>query len=469
MKNTIKSIFRNTLNTIQLFIKQKVILLPHSDVLQIFFFATFTIIFISLFLQFGFSIKWVYYISFFTSCFILSYFLLNKSNYSVIMNFLFVLGFCVICLFFYLLFGITNIFEVIFADGIDDVTDKVLDSDNNSNNTNNNTNNINNDNNNSTNNNTNNKDKNKESYSYSGSVDKELADKVISKGIEVVKEGISTVAPNIGAYGAGAAVFGTMVKSTAGMPPLRRAVSVGAGTVLGTAAVRLGVKVGDSIDKNAELYSKSNSSVNTTTRVSPDQVNSGSGGNIESSVSIPSTPSSPPSTPVDSSFINSPLETTSPLEDLLSYQFTINIFIFILIISFLFLIFDLFIFKKNKEFISSIVEKYLPKKVNAIYIRILNKSSKFSDRFLLSIFILNTIILVYLVLLNIVISHELLYHTNEYIEVYNYIQNNSSSSSILILLYFRNLRMLTRSNINKRYSNIRSIGFGRKKKKYFIK
>jgi hypothetical protein len=137
--------------------------------------------------------------------------------------------------------------------------------------------------------NTNSKDNT--NYIYSGSIDKELANNIISKVSENISKTIDKIVPNVGAAAAGGTIGASMVKASKGMPPVQRMVAIGGSTFVGSMSAKLGIKTAESITKN----------VSEKTEI--DQV-------------LDKTPS-----PIDNTFINSPSEFTSPLEDLLLYQF----------------------------------------------------------------------------------------------------------------------------------------------------
>ena len=212
---------------------------------------------------------------------------------------------------------------------------------------------------------------------------------------ETIKNTFEKVIPNIGASAAGGSIGAAMVKATKQMPPAQRLLSVGTASFVGAMGTRLGVETANSIIQNLDLKSQ------TKEVVDGDQ--------------IPS--------PVENLFINSPREITSPLDDLLLYQFSCNLLILILIISLLLVIWNRFVFKYNKEFITSIVDKYFSNKVKERYHNFINKNSIYNDRFLIFIFVINTIILIFLIILSLIISSELYINTEDYVQVYNLIHN----------------------------------------------
>jgi len=136
-------------------------------------------------------------------------------------------------------------------------------------------------------------------------------------------------------------------------------------------------------------------------------------------------------------FINSPNEYGifgSPIEDLLYYSLVLNVFIFILVMFLLIIIFNRFVLKSNLNLLLSFVYKYMSNKFNVLFKKYVNYSNVYSDRNLLIMFIVISIVLIFINLLSILISAELFVNTDKYIEVYNYIQNKKN-----MLLFFISL------------------------------
>ena len=138
-----------------------------------------------------------------------------------------------------------------------------------------------------------------------------------------------------------------------------------------------------------------------------------------------------------SCFINCVLErgdypNISPLEELLTYQLTLNVLIFISMILFLFIIFNKNILKYNLNFIRFLVknlDKYmLANKSTRATDWINNKFNKgidINNRFLFIMFILNSIVLIIILFLNFYISAELFGNIDKYVTVYNYIHGKN--------------------------------------------
>jgi len=247
------------------------------------------------------------------------------------------------------------------------------------------------------------------SKSYSGSIDKEFADKTLSAMTQVATEAIGKAIPNMGAAAAGVTIGAAALKASQGGSPMVRAVSAFGGAVIGSAGAKTGLLVVDTVIKNKQIL---------------EDLNKG----FIPSDKVPS--------PVDNPFINSPRELTSPLEDLLFYQFTLNILILFLIIIFLMLFLNAFVFKFNKTFILNFLEKLLPPKGNKWFKVFISNTTKYSDSSLKILFIVNSIILIYLIILNIFISYHLFINTESYIEVHNHIHSNESNF-LLFLMFIK--------------------------------
>jgi hypothetical protein len=74
----------------------------------------------------------------------------------------------------------------------------------------------------------------------------------------------------------------------------------------------------------------------------------------------------------------------------------------------------------------------MPIKFNDIFKKGVNRSNNYNSRFIFIKFIVNTIVLIYIFLINLFFSAELLFKLNEYVNVYNHI--HSSKSSFLLFL-----------------------------------
>ena len=74
-------------------------------------------------------------------------------------------------------------------------------------------------------------------------------------------------------------------------------------------------------------------------------------------------------------------------------------------------------------------------KFNLLFKRYVNYSNVYSDRNLLIMFIFISIVLILIIILNIIVSAELFVHTDNYIEVYNFLKNKNNMLLFWISLY----------------------------------
>jgi hypothetical protein len=170
--------------------------------------------------------------------------------------------------------------------------------------------------------------------------------------------------------------------------------------------------------------------------------------------------------------INYPLESNNiifdhtPLENLITSLFTLNIFILFLTISLLFLIFNRYIILYNLEFISTLIEKYLPNKFNGILKTKINKGIDYNSRFIFIMFTVNSILLILILLLSIFICAELLVKIDDYVTVYNQLHINKSFICLFLGINNNNNNLLIyNSSNNNNYKN--SIIISKKKNFFF--
>jgi hypothetical protein len=130
---------------------------------------------------------------------------------------------------------------------------------------------------------------------------------------------------------------------------------------------------------------------------------------------------------------------------MLIHIFSLNVLILILIIIFLFLIFNRFILKSNSEFIKSFVDKYMPKKIKVWteqnFHNKVDKVIDYNNRFMLIMFIVNSITLIAMVLLNIYASSELVNNIDEDVEIHNFLNNNNKSILLIISFIPKNYKV----------------------------
>lgn len=200
--------------------------------------------------------------------------------------------------------------------------------------------------------------------------------------VDALDSGVNVVVKNTAVGTATAAAVSTWLKSTSGMAPLPRIGGLAGIAGITAASTKIGVEVG----KNIVDY---HSSEKPSTFKDND---------------IPS--------PKDDQFnISSVLEDTEILNSLLKLlqmSITLNIFTLILIFLFLWIIFNNYIFSHNMDKIS----RYFPNFVQ--------KNKEFwlsisSGKYILYLFVFITILLIYIILLNIIISSHVITVIGDYI------------------------------------------------------
>jgi hypothetical protein len=236
----------------------------------------------------------------------------------------------------------------------------------------------------------------KNSTSYTITVNKD----VVEKGFEILGEAVSksieTIVPNSGAGAAAGAIGAGVFKATSSLPPLQRVTAVGVTTLVGAASAKVGIDIGTSLVKHGARTVKNSPYADP---------------NMDR---IPS--------PDGEFFINSLLESgespdSSLLFILIRSEFLLNLFILILIISFLILIFNKYILSYNIETLSNFFAKR-SKKIHDWLIdkNIKNKSNFYNRKIFFILFIINTVILLYMLTLNLFVSALLLTNLDEYIQ-----------------------------------------------------
>lgn len=262
---------------------------------------------------------------------------------------------------------------------------------------------------------------------YNIQIEKGLFDKISLFSQDIIKTFMQGILPQVGAA-AGGTIGGKALQRTsiAKLPWGVRLLAKGAFAGVGAASVKVRIAVGDSIlahvnFKEAIAHSKyGNPDVNR----------------------VPSP---------DMTLINSPLEDgdlISPLEKLLQSQFEINVLLLILIFIILYLIVYILItnkiiYNKEKEINSNgkksilfnITQKFnkiLPKFLNDFlyhltfsFSKIFFFSFEINNRFILRLIIFNYVVLIFLLLLSLYVSYELMTKINEYIIEYMDLYNKS--------------------------------------------
>jgi len=241
----------------------------------------------------------------------------------------------------------------------------------------------------------------KEHYQFSAS--KGAVDNGLQAGKEVLKVVLSEGLTSYGAATAAGTAAGAAIKATAGMPPFQRAALVGGTTFMTAATTSLGLRVGKHLGRNLDLDTNLKISKNNN---NPD---------------IDSVPS-----PTDN-IINSPLEIgdISPLEELLTDMFKINILLSFLFLMFVFLIFYRYLYTVNSKFLAKLFNRFIPDSFKSSFNFGSKLSSDFNDKFILFLFIVNIFNLILLLTVNLYVSFELSTNIKDYVDIYNYIHGIS--------------------------------------------
>jgi uncharacterized membrane protein len=239
-------------------------------------------------------------------------------------------------------------------------------------------------------------DTNKEYYTFKFS--KKVVDNSVNTVVEASSMITEKIVPNIGVSAAAGAATAAIIKNTVGMPLAQRLIVIGSTAAVTAAGTRIGLGLGSVISKNINI----NNAIKNTKHADPQ-------------------PDRVPSP--DPDMILSPLENdmTSPLQDLMIYSLALDIFILILFIVILIIIFNRYILNFNLNFINSVLNKYMSIKIRNWFNKNINTGIDYHSKFVLFIFIINSIFIFLFVLLKIFIISELLVNIDSYIDVHNYI------------------------------------------------
>jgi hypothetical protein len=242
---------------------------------------------------------------------------------------------------------------------------------------------------------------------YNFKISKRLVDNSLKNVADASTMVLDKIAPNLGVGAAAGTAASAALKITSGMAPVQRLAVIGATAAVTAAGTKVGLDVASAISKNIGIEEAIKNSPHAEPLVGR----------------VPSP---------DLDFILSPLEKTSPLQDLLMYSIALDIIILILLISILLLIFNRYIVKYNLTFINYLIQqtgvnKYIPIKIINWFNKKINAGIDYNSKLVLFIFILNSIFIFLFVLLKICISSELLINIDSYINVHNYIHGKDNS------------------------------------------
>jgi hypothetical protein len=245
-------------------------------------------------------------------------------------------------------------------------------------------------------------DPNKSTYEFK--VDKGTVDKVVKGALSTVNTIVNTVIPNIAAVAAAGTVGAAVVKATANAPLGGKLLAIGVSTGVTALATQTGLNIGVTMTKILDLNDLVKNSPHVTS----------------SSDRVPSP---------DPFFVSSVLDSSeieSPLEVLLSSQLTLNILIWVLLFSFLYLLFSTYVLRGNIVLISNLFNKYMPITLNIFLNKAIQRVSSInsvaSDKLIFTLFIINMFLLIILLSLNTLVSIELVNNIESYVRVYNYLK-----------------------------------------------
>ena len=165
------------------------------------------------------------------------------------------------------------------------------------------------------------------------------------------------------------------------------------------------------------------------------------------------TPPSP-----DTSFVSSSLEygdLISPLERIIYVLFTFNVYLLIAALIIIYILVILFIVNKetNKDFLFSILNRFIPNKFNGILKKIFSKGSEISRIYLKTLLAINVFFLFFGIFLNLFANYYLINNIDNFISVYNHLHSTDDiDKAFLIFFSIKNYRPTLAAPV---YKNIR--------------
>jgi hypothetical protein len=226
----------------------------------------------------------------------------------------------------------------------------------------------------------------KEKYYH---VRKDSVDKVVELVDKGVERGVEKAVANLGVAAAAGSAASTILKSN--LPIIPKIAAAGVTAVVVGASTKIGI--GEAILNK----SRENPSTDVLNKIVPDRVPS-------------------PSEFLMSSVLETP-ELVSPLEELIRYQFILNLLILFSVLILIFILFNK-LFLSNNYFISFIT-RFLNKDtvLKFDYYRI--RIEKFNNSFFFLLFVINAITLLFNIFLSLVISYELTFDLDYYTSAHN--------------------------------------------------
>ena len=227
--------------------------------------------------------------------------------------------------------------------------------------------------------------------------------------VKAAGDSTSNMVTNMGAASAGGAVGATMIKYTP-LPPTQRIAAAVVAAGLTSGGVTVGIQAGGAIFKILNVSEV----IENHTYGEPD---------------IEREPSP------DSNLINSALENGDqliPLVGLLLNLVTLNLLELIVFITVILLVFNRYFIEIFKDFISKILNKYMPAKYHYLN-KFLQKSNEYNTKFIKFLIAFLIVLLLLMILINLYICSELYTGIDDYVLVYNFIKKISKSSILLII------------------------------------
>lgn len=233
------------------------------------------------------------------------------------------------------------------------------------------------------------------SYKYSGSIEKG----VVKEAVEGVVEGVGKVLPELFAAATGAKLGSTIIKSTAGLPPLQKA---GLG-ILTAAASSAGVSVALNVAKeiNKNISRKANSSQNSDSERLLSKIKDNDK-DINTDFDIPS--------------ILEYGDVLSPLQNLLNNEIAILLLILIHIFIIIMVLVNKFYVSGSLNLISKLFSN---SKLLVKFERYKIIVDKFSNRFINLLLVINIIFIIAYILLLLYINIKLSSNLDDFIDVHN--------------------------------------------------
>lgn len=242
---------------------------------------------------------------------------------------------------------------------------------------------------------------------YNIKIQKDLFDNALNNGKDLLVEGVINFAPTVGIGAATGKAVAEVIRQTGGMAPASRIAMVGATALATATGTKIGIELGKSIMENKKIENKID------------------GSKLDNTVKDGSNSPSD----LDGGFIHSVLEDSEiPLIIMVNGLCYLNYIEFSLILGLFSLLFRKYLNKKLKIFILKLKNKFIKNKEvesikdeNISLNKVFNIVDKYTDYLIVFIFIC----LFWIKFINIYFSSYLAENIDSFVNVYNYIKNNS--------------------------------------------